>query len=116
MSAAVCPMCHLRNSQRAKECADCGYEFGQSIDTLRGMLKSQLLNTRVMLGVLVVADLCLVGVIAIGLSAGMIVLPMLPFVFITYQAVRAAQKISRTKYSLRAIESRQLPTATVVSD
>jgi hypothetical protein len=114
-SAAVCPMCHYRNSQRAKECADCGYEFGQSIDTLRGMLSNQLLNQRIMFWVLAVADLCLIGVIVLGVMYGFLIFPLMPFLFVTYQAVRTVQKISITKQSMRMIADKQLPKATVVS-
>ena len=115
MSVAVCPMCHRSNRPSAKECDDCGYEFGQSIEALRGMLQNQLLNTRTMFWVRVVADLALAAVVASGVMYGFMILPMLPFLFITYQSVRAGQKIAVTKHSLRLIEQKQLPRATLVS-
>ncbi|HEY5944433.1 MAG TPA: hypothetical protein VIV40_03035 [Kofleriaceae bacterium] len=114
--AAVCPMCHRANRDSAKECDDCGYEFGQSIDTLRGLLETQLLNARAMFWVLAVADLLVLGaVVGLALTYGYVLLPVLPFIFFTYQAVRAAQKVSITKHSLRLIEQKQLPKATLVS-
>ena len=69
MSFAVCPMCHRANREPAKQCGDCGYVFGQSIDTLRGLLKTQLANARAMFWVLLTTELALAGVVALGVSS-----------------------------------------------
>lgn len=115
MSIAVCPMCHRGNREPATQCSDCGYVFGQSIDTLRGLLKSQLANARAMFWVLVATELALAGVVAIGVFYGFVIFATLPFVFVTYQLVGAARKISITKHSLKLIKHKELPKATVVS-
>jgi uncharacterized membrane protein YvbJ len=115
MPVAICPMCHRGNRDTAKECDDCGYEFGQSIDTLRDMLQTQLANTRAMFWVMCVADLAILAFVIIMITQGWILLPMLPLLFFTYQAVRAGQKVAITKHSLRLIEQKQLPKATLVS-
>src|SRR5688572_32411367 len=99
MAVAICPMCHRSNRDTVKECDDCGYEFGQSIDTLRGMLQTQLANSRVMFWVLVGSDVALAAVVAIGIYFGFAIFPLLPFLFVTYQVVGAAKKISITKHS-----------------
>ena len=115
MPVAICPMCHRANRDTVKECDDCGYEFGQSIDALRGMLQTQLANSRVMFWVLVGSDLALAAVVAIGIYFGFAIFPLLPFLFVTYQVVGAAKKISITKHSLKLTEQKQLPKATLVS-
>jgi hypothetical protein len=115
MSVAICPMCHRANSPRAKECDDCGYEFGQSIDVLRDMLKAQLSNARAMFWVLAITELALAAVTVIGILYGFVIFAVLPFAFVTYQLVGAGRKISITKHSLRLTEQKQLPKATLVS-
>lgn len=116
MSVAVCPMCHRANRDTAKECGDCGYEFGQSIDALRGLLKTQLTNSRAMFWVLLVAELALLGVVALGIVYGFVIFSLLPFTFVTYQLVGAAKKVSITKHSLKLTEPKQLPKATLLTD
>jgi uncharacterized membrane protein len=108
-------MCHRANRDTVKECDDCGYEFGQSIDTLRGMLQTQLTSSRVTFWVLVASDLVLAAVVAVGVYFGFVIFALLPFLFVTYQAVNAARKISITKHSLALTEQKQLPKATLVS-
>jgi uncharacterized membrane protein YvbJ len=116
MSLAVCPMCHRANRNTAKECGDCGYEFGQSIDALRSMLKTQLTNSRATFWVLAVTELALAAVVALGVIYGFVIFPLIPFVFVTYQLASAAKKISITKHSLKLTEPKQLPKATLLID
>ena len=115
MGVASCPMCHKTNRDTVKQCDDCGYEFGQSIDTLRDMLKTQLANARAMFWVLLAAGLALAGVVVLGVMHGFLIFSMPPFLFVTYQAIGAARKISISKHSLRLIEQKALPKATLVS-
>jgi hypothetical protein len=115
--AAVCPMCHCPNRDTAKECCECGYEFGQSLETLRGLLGSQLRNARAMFWVLAIADACIIASLFWAAKQGLILIPMLPIAFLTWQAVRAAHTIRITKHSLRLVakQDQQVPKATVVS-
>ena len=114
---AVCPMCHSPAPDKAKECGECGYEFGQSLETLRGMLRGQLMNYRVMFWLMV---FCCLG---LGLSIywlaqeGWLFLPMPVIAFLVWQAARAARKIAVTKQSLQMVAKQEaaLPKATVVS-
>ena len=116
MSLAVCPLCHRANRERAKHCDECDYEFGQSIDVLRGMLGSQLANARAMFWVLLVTDVVVLGaIVAIAFTHGYLLVPMLPFAFLVYQTFRAGKKVAITKHSLRLTEQKQLPRATIVS-
>ncbi len=115
MSRAVCPMCHHANRPTARVCDECDYELGQSVDTLRGLLKTQLANARAMFWVLVVTQLALAGVVVLAVIYGFVIFAGLPFVFVAYQLVGAARKISITKHSLELVKQMELPTATVVS-
>ncbi len=116
MSVAVCPMCHRSNRNTAKECGDCGYEFGQSIDALRGLLKTQLASTRTTFYVLLGVELALLSVTVVGLMYGFVIFALLPFAFVTYQLVATGKKISITKHSLKLTEPKQLPKATLLTD
>ena len=68
-----------------------------------------------MFWVLVVTQLALAGVVVLGVIYGFVIFAGLPFVFVAYQLVGAARKISITKHSLKLVKQMELPTATVVS-
>lgn len=110
-------MCHFANEGTAWQCGRCGYEFGQSIETLRGMLLDQLRGARITFWILFALDLAVLVGVVVGVMHGMVLLPGLPFIALTWWTVRTGQKISISKHSLALIADKQaeLPKATVVS-
>ena len=117
--ATVCPMCHSPASDKAKECPECGYEFGQSLQTLRGMLRGQLLNYRAMFWVMLISTLALlVSIYWFAATGPYTVLPLGVIAFLGWQARRASRKIGITKRSLAFVAQQEaaLPKATLISD
>jgi hypothetical protein len=118
MAAARCPMCHQANDASAWNCERCGYEFGQSIETLRGMLEAQLQRSIALLAILLIVDLAIVaGVIYLMLWHDRVVMPGLVFVLAVIWTVRVAGKIGVSRHSLKLINAKQvaLPKATLRS-
>jgi hypothetical protein len=117
MAAARCPMCHQANERTAWQCRRCGYEFGQTIETLRGMLLAQLGRAKITFAIMLVLELVLASGTVYAISRGFVLLPWLPFLLVTWGTVRAWQKIAISRESLASIERQQaqLPKASVRS-
>jgi hypothetical protein len=110
-------MCHQANEEPAWQCRRCGYEFGQSIDKLRGMLLEQLGRARITFWILfAICGAVLAGVVY-AIVHGHAIVPGFTLVMVVWWTVRARQTISLSKYSLASIERQQaqLPKATVVA-
>ena len=103
-------MCHRASENTAWQCA-CGYEFGQDIDTVRGMLRSQLHTAYVTSALFLLLDL---GMIAMLLVAPVII-PIGGFVMLTLGFVKSIRKISISRESLRQLKPRDLPTARLLT-
>jgi hypothetical protein len=117
MAVARCPMCHTVNEDIAKHCDRCRYEFGQSLDTLHGMLVDQLLTARVKFWTMIVLDVVLLVFFGLSLLFGFFIIALFATIGGITLTVRAAQKISITKQSLLSVAKQrpQLPKATLVS-
>jgi hypothetical protein len=117
MAVARCPMCHLANDDHAWRCERCGYEFGQSIETLRGLLKTQLHNAVAAVMILLVIDAAILGgTVYCALVLDRVVLPGALFIGGLMMTVRFAQKISISRHSLKLINAKEatLPKARLV--
>jgi hypothetical protein len=114
MAAKVCPLCHCSNPGSAWQCR-CGYEFGQSVDKVRVLLRDQQTNARILLVVMLVLEAAvLAGAIYLstrGAGRG----PWLVLIPLVYWTVRAVRKLGIVRESLRQLDERHapLPTATV---
>jgi hypothetical protein len=60
MAAKVCPLCHRSSPGTAWQC-HCGYEFGQSVDKVRVLLRDQETSAWIVLGAVLVLDLAAIG-------------------------------------------------------
>ena len=103
-------MCHRASESTAWQCA-CGYEFGQDVETVRNMLRSQLHTAYVSAAACLVCDL---GVLALVFVAPMI-LPISGFILLTMGFVKSIRKIAISRESLRQLKPRDLPTARLLS-
>lgn len=118
MGVARCPMCHQANHSTAWQCDRCGYEFGQSIETLNGMLQAQLRRSLTALTILVAIDVAIVGVVAYcAIVLDRMVLPSVLFVMAMVWTVRVGHKVGVTRHSLKLIAPKpaELPKATLRS-
>jgi predicted membrane-bound spermidine synthase len=110
---ARCPMCHHANEGSAWRCDSCGYEFGQTVEKLREMLRDQLASARVAFWTALSLDAAFLGAAILGVVYGFVFLPWLPFIGTTMWTLRANHKISVSKHSLLLIEPK-LPKATLL--
>ena len=111
-------MCHQINEDRAWNCRRCGYEFGQPIETVREMLLGQRRSTRIVLAILIAADLAIAAAF-VWVQIMPEILVISGFSFVTLWAARSWIKLSVTRDSLRSLEAQakaaELPKATVKS-
>ena len=103
-------MCHRASESTAWQCA-CGYEFGQDIDTVRGMLRSQLHNAYITSVLFLLLDIAMLPLL---LFVPLIV-PMAGFIVLTSATARSIRKIFISRESLRQLAPRELPTAKLMS-
>jgi hypothetical protein len=117
MAVARCPMCHTVNEGSAPRCDRCGYEFGQSLDTLHDMLVDQLRSARLAFWTLILFDGMLFVFFALSMIFGFFIPALVATIGGVTLTMRAAKKISITKRSLLSVEKQrpQLPKATLVS-
>jgi len=114
MAAKVCPMCHRSSPGSAWRCG-CGYEFGQSVEKVRVLLRDQQTTGRILLSMLLVLDLAAVGGMIYAAMHGLFVYSSLLFVALSTSTVRTVRKLQITRASLRQLAERDaaLPTAIV---
>jgi hypothetical protein len=108
MAAKVCPLCHRSSSGSAWQC-QCGYEFGQSIDKVRVLLRDQETNAWIVLGVLLVLDLAAIGG---AIVVGVLGLGWLPWIapgLLIAATVRTLRKLRIARESLRQLAERHAP-------
>lgn len=109
-------MCHQGNKDTARQCRRCDYEFGQHIETTRGMLVQQLRRARIKFwAMLALTIAALGGVVALAIMHGVVIIGgvlILPL----WLTVSARQTISISKHSLASLarQQPQLPKATLV--
>jgi hypothetical protein len=106
-------MCHRVSAATAWRCA-CGYEFGQSLERVRELLRDQQTSLRIALAFLLVLDVAAVAGAVYAAMHGFIVFSALGFTTLILATARAAQKLWITRASLRQLASRDtLPRAVV---
>jgi len=103
-------MCHRASENTAWQCA-CGYEFGQDIEKVRGMLRAQLKTSWLAFGALLVADLVLVALAVVGFA----LTPVLVLAGLLGATGRSARKILVSRESLRQLAPADLPTARLLT-
>lgn len=103
-------MCHRASENTAWQCA-CGYEFGQDIDTVRGMLRSQLHNAYITTALFLLLDLAMIPLLLVT----PLILPIGGFVTLTLGFVKSIRKIAISRESLRQLKPRELPTARLLT-
>lgn len=103
-------MCHRASENTAWQCA-CGYEFGQDIETVRGMLRSQLHNAYLTSALFLLVDLAMIPLVFFA----PLILPIGGFIALTLATVKSIRKISISRESLRQLAPRELPTARLLT-
>jgi len=103
-------MCHRASENTAGRCA-CGYEFGQDIEKVRGMLRAQLKTSWVAFGALLLADVALVALAVVGFA----LTPVLVLAALLGATGRSARKILVSRESLRQLAPADLPTARLLT-
>jgi hypothetical protein len=113
MAVAVCPMCHVANNAENRECRDCGYTFGQSVEALRGLLRSQKRWSLLLFVGLLALD--------VGVLFGLALLPVLvvvaPLVTTAWFTYRALNKFLIARHSLKLLAAKEdaVPKARLLS-
>ena len=103
-------MCHRASENTAWQCA-CGYEFGQDVEKVRGMLRTQLRTSWFSFGALLLADIALVGLAVVGFA----LMPVLLLAALLGATGRSARKILVSRESLRQLAPADLPTARLLT-
>ena len=114
MAAKVCPMCHRSSPGSAWQCG-CGYEFGQSVENVRALLRGQQMTARILLAMLLVLDLATAGGVVYAAMHGWVVYSTVIFSALIVGTTRTVRKLRITRESLRQLAERDavLPTAIV---
>ncbi len=103
-------MCHRASESTAWQCA-CGYEFGQDIETVRNMLRSQLHTAYFTTALLLLLDLAMIPLLFLA----PVIIPVGGFVLLTSGTARSVRKIFISRESLRQLAPRELPTARLLT-
>lgn len=103
-------MCHRASESTAWQCA-CGYEFGQDVETVRGMLHSQLQNAYFTSALFLLLDLAMIPLLFLA----PVILPLGAFVVLTSATATSVRKILISRESLRQLSPRDLPTARLLT-
>jgi hypothetical protein len=106
-------MCHRASDATAWQCA-CGYEFGQHVETVRALLRTQHSGAWVTLLLLLVLDVAAVAGVIYTAFHGFIVFSALGFSALVLMTARTARKVLITRASLRQLAARQPPLPTAV--
>src|SRR5215471_2665245 len=99
MAAKVCPLCHRSSSGSALQC-HCGYEFGQSIDKVRVLLRDHETHACIGLGVLLVPNLAAIGGTIYANMHGVGLLPWFVPGLLSAAIVRTLRKLRIARESL----------------
>ena len=108
MAAKVCPLCHRSNPPSEWQCR-CGYEFGQSIDKVRVLLRDAQTNARILLVVMLVLDAATIAGTIYLMMHGWVVYSWLVSVLLIVGTVRTARKLRIVRESLRQLAERHAP-------
>jgi hypothetical protein len=91
----------------------CGYEFGQSADRVLELLRSQRVNLRIGLVIVLILDAAAVGAVIYSVMHGFLVFSMFGFIVLGLWTARLIHKLAVTRASLRQVNARELPKAIV---
>lgn len=108
MAAKVCPLCHCSSPGSAWQCR-CGYEFGQSIDKVRVLLRDAQTSARILLVVMLVLDAAAIAGTIYLMVHGCLVYSGLVTVLLIVGTVRMARKLRIVRESLRQLAERHAP-------
>ncbi|HMG23025.1 MAG TPA: hypothetical protein VK607_16935 [Kofleriaceae bacterium] len=95
-------MCHRTSAASAWRCS-CGYEFGQTAERVRELLRDQQTNAWITLIALALLDVAAVAGAVSAAIHGFIVVSALGFTALTLLTVRAVRKLVVTRASLRQL-------------
>src|SRR5262245_54263911 len=112
MPTKLCPMCHGVNIADEGEC-DCGYKFGQDIDKVLKLLRAQRTSAWIVFGCVLALDLIVLGGVVFLAARGILLYSLFVFIPLMIWTGRAARKILLTRTSMRQLEKRGLPKATL---
>jgi len=113
MPAKRCPMCHRASEDRAWRCS-CGYEFGQPVERTRELLRDQLTNAKIMVGLFGVLELGIAGAMWLAAMYIPLIFPLAGVVATTGGLARNIRKLRVSRESLRLLAPKELPAARVV--
>jgi hypothetical protein len=108
MAAKVCPLCHRSSPGSAWQC-HCGYEFGQSVEQARVLLRDAQTSARILLVVLLGLDAAAVGGFIYAYMHGLLVFSWLVFGALVVGTVRTIRKRWIVRESLRQLAERHAP-------
>jgi hypothetical protein len=93
----------------------CGYEFGQDIEKVRVLLRSQRTNSWIILILLLIVDVMAVGGVFYAALHGLLVFSVFGFSVLILGTARTVRTLLITRESLRQLASRDdaLPRAIV---
>jgi hypothetical protein len=103
-------MCHRASDKLAWHCA-CGYEFGQDVARTRELLRSQLTNARIALGIFGTLELAIAVGTWFAVQYGFVITPIASLVGSTVIVARSLRKISISRESLKLLAPKDLPVA-----
>lgn len=102
-------MCHRASENTAWQCS-CGYEFGQNVEKVREMLRTQLRTSWISLGVFLLLGGAMVALATVGIAVALFGL-----VGLLGATGRSAHKILVSRESLRQLAPAALPTARLLT-
>jgi hypothetical protein len=114
MPAKRCPMCHRASEDRAWHCR-CGYEFGQDLAKTRELLRDQLTNAKIMLGLFITLELGSALLIWVAVQCGFTLAPEVAgLVASAWVVARSIRKLRVSRESLKLLAPKHVPQARVV--
>jgi hypothetical protein len=102
-------MCHRASEYTAWQCS-CGYEFGQDVEKVREMLRTQLRTAWLSLGVFLLLDAAMIAFATVGIA-----IALFGLVGLLGATGRATRKILVSRESLRQLAPADLPTARLLT-
>jgi hypothetical protein len=91
----------------------CGYEFGQSIETIRMLRHDQQTTARIVI-ILLLLDAAALRGIAYAMAQGFVFFPSHGFIALTTATVTTARKLLITRESLRQFANRETLPAAII--
>jgi hypothetical protein len=102
-------MCHRASEATAWQCS-CGYEFGQHVEKVREMLRTQLRTSWISLAACLFLDVAMVALATVGSA-----IALFGLVGLLGATGRSLRKILVSRESLRQLAPAELPTARLLT-